>query len=232
MNKFNVFGDNSQMIKEEFVALGYEYDEGSPDFVISYGGDGTLLRSETAYPEVPKLFLKNTNIGKLAQNKKNQEVVEAFVKGRYFIKEYDKLTAIINQSEALVGASEITIHNKDPRSGIRYKVRIDSEDLHHELIGDGLIVCNPLGSTGYYRSITDSYFEIGIGVAFNNSTEQADHVVLSDKRKIEIEITRGPAIVFADNQDKMLELGVSDKILISKSDKKFKLIRVNDDTNI
>ena len=85
------------------------------------------------------------------------------------------------------------------------------------MIGDGVVVATPFGSTGYYRSITDSYFETGIGLAFNNSTEQADHVVLSEQRNIEITITRGPAQVYSDNQDEVVTIIEGEKVSIQKS---------------
>jgi len=78
--------------------------------------------------------------------------------------------------------------------------------LGKEFIGDGLVVATPFGSTGYYRSITDSYFELGIGIAFNNSTEQADSLVVKEQRQIKVLITRGPALLYADNQTKIINL--------------------------
>jgi NAD kinase len=137
-----------------------------------------------------------------------------------------KIEAIVNGREKFIGATEITVHNENPRSGVRYKVRIDQEEMHNELIGDGVIVCNTLGSTGYYKSITDSYFEVGMGLAFNNSTEQADHVVLSNNRRIYITITRGPGIIFGDNQEKSLTLHEGDEIEIFESKETFNIVEV------
>ena len=34
----------------------------NPDFIICYGGDGTILFSERKFPQVPKLVVKRTNI--------------------------------------------------------------------------------------------------------------------------------------------------------------------------
>lgn len=222
--KFSIVGDNSEATKELFSKSGYIFDEKSPDFVISYGGDGTLLRSEYVYPSIPKLFIKNTKLGKLAQKKENAEIIEEFFRGDYKIKSVKKIEAIINGKDRLLGGCEITLHNANPRSGVRYKVKIDDEEIHHELIGDGIIVCNSLGSTGYYKSITDSYFETGIGLAFNNSTEQADHIVLRNDRRIIITVTRGPGIIFADNQEEAYPLQEGDVIEFFESRKDMHLI--------
>jgi len=227
MKTFAVYGAHDEKVRVLFEGRGYRHDDVAPDFVVSYGGDGTLLRSETMYPSVPKLFLKNTQIGKLGQKKENDEVVEAFVAGKWSIKEVNKIEAHVND-RSLIGAMEITVHNKDPRSALRFKVKLDDEEMHHALIGDGVIVCNALGSTGYYRSVTDSYFETGIGLAFNNSTEQADHIVLRNDRTITIEITRGPGAVFADNQEAMIDINDGDIVKIHESTKLMRLIRVHE----
>lgn len=219
MKKFSIVGHDNEKIKQLFVDKGYFFDEKKPEFVISYGGDGTLLKSEYLYPSLPKLFIKNTKIGKLAQKKENEEIISGFISGKYNIKKIKKIEALINNEEKIIGTAEITLHNSDPRIAIRYKVRIDNEDIHHELIGDGIIVCNSIGSTGYYRSITDSYFEVGIGLAFNNSTEQSDHVVLNNSRHIFITITRGPATIFGDNQEKFFNIKDGDMIELFESKK-------------
>jgi len=94
-----------------------------------------------------------------------------------------------------------------------------------EIIGDGIVVATPsFGSTGYYKSITDSFFEVGIGLAYNNSTEQSDHVVLDENRIISIEITRGPAIIYADNQETSISLNKGDVATIKKSSQTAKIV--------
>lgn len=227
MKKFSIIGEAHEKIKQLFIDKGYIFNEKFPDFVVSYGGDGTLLRSEAEYPSVPKLFIKNTERGRLAHKKENEEVIEKFVAGNFSLRKVKKLEAIVNGKEKIIGGAEITLHNANPRHGVRYKVRIDEEEKHHELIGDGVIVCNTIGSTGYYKSITDSYFEVGIGIAYNNSIEQADHIVLDNKRHIFITITRGPGILFADNQKEAITLHVGDSVEFFESKKSFVLINVN-----
>lgn len=226
MRRFSIVGHNNEKTKQIFLDKGYLFDEQNPEFVISYGGDGTLLKSEDLYPSVPKLFIKNTKVGKLAQKKANEEIIKEFFFENFHIKKVHKIEAIINDKEKIIGAVEVTLHNDNPRSGVRYTVKIDNEELHNELIGDGVIVCNSLGSTGYYKSITDSYFEVGIGLAFNNSTEQSDHVVLNNNRHIFITITRGPGIIFGDNQDMYFTLHEGDKIEFFESKEVFNIIEV------
>ena len=50
--------------------------------------------------------------------------------------------------------------------------------------------------------------------------------ILKEDSKIEIQITRGPAVVFADNQNTKITLSVGDIIKIEKSNKFSRVIRV------
>lgn len=204
----------------------FEIVETNPEVVMSYGGDGTLMEAEHLYPEIPKLYLRNSHIAKLAhQTKENEEILEHFIKGEYKILECIKLEATAN-GKTLVGLNDIVVHNENARHAIRYIVQINDEDVSNEIIGDGLVFATPLGSTGYYRSITDSSFEIGIGLAFNNSTEQSDHIVLKENRIIKIRITRGPAFCYADNQKEYIELLEGEIVEVRKSHLIGKIIRV------
>src|SRR3989344_140410 len=196
-----------------------------PDIVVSFGGDGTLMEAERLFPGVPKLYLKNSRVGKLSNGKTNVEAVSAVVKGKYRTEEYFKLEAKA-KGKTLTGLNDIIIHNKDPRHAIRYRIMVDGRPWGNEIIGDGIVIATPLGSTGYYRSITDSYFEEGIGLAFNNSTEQSDHVVLKKDRVIKMDIIRGPAVCYADNQKEYLELKGGDSIRVEKSSKTARIIRL------
>ena len=197
----------------------------NPDVVVSYGGDGTLMESEYRYPGVPKLYLRNSRIGKLGHHKDNAAIIDHLAKGEYVISEHIKLE-VSKSKKTLTGLNDIVVHNKDPRHAIRYTVSLNGDLMGGEIIGDGVVLATPLGSTGYYRSITDSYFESGIGLAFNNSTEQSDHIVLGENRVVTIEITRGPAVCYADNQKKFLELKEGDAVRVEKSSQVARIIKI------
>lgn len=213
-----VFSSDAEKIRALLKPhLFFEFVSEHPELVVSHGGDGTLMKAEAAYPGVPKLYLRNSYVGKLARmDKTNEELIQAVADGRYRVEEHVKLEAE-TKGKKIVALNDIVIHNADPRHAIRYVVTIDGVPLGHEIIGDGVVLATPLGSTGYYRSITDSSFELGIGLAFNNSTEQSDHIVLKEERVVEIRIVRGPAVAYADNQDERVELEDGDTVRIKRS---------------
>ena len=226
--KITIVSDAPEQVAQILSHHGSFFDvvEDNPDIVISHGGDGTFMKAEHLYPGVPKLYLKNSRIAKLGhQTKENKEVVSHIVKGEYFIEEVMKLE-IAAKDKVFFGINDIVIHNENPRYGIRYGMEIDGVPLRGEVIGDGVIFATPLGSTGYYRSITDSSFETGLGVAFNNSTEQSDQMVLKESRVVRITIIRGPAICYADNQEDSVSLSAGEFVDVKKSERIARIIRV------
>ncbi len=219
-----IFGNRKKDIEDLVKKSGFQLVSKSPQFVISYGGDGTLMRAEYSFPNIPKIILKDSHICKKCLPLSNEELLQKVKKGDYKIEKLLKLEAQASPAggqapdKTLIGMNDIVIHNKDPRHAIRYRIIIDGKNTSREIIGDGIIAATPFGSTGYYRSITDSYFEIGIGLAFNNSTEQSDHVILKESSIIKMSIIRGPALVYADNQEDFIELNDGDDIVIKKSE--------------
>jgi NAD kinase len=220
MKKVIVVGDKKEELipdlkKHGFILAKENFDD--IDFVISYGGDGTLIKSEHDYPGIPKIPLRASRICKKCSNRSNEDVLSTIQKENFKIEKLIKLEAIFknNSTEAL---NEIAIKNANQRYAIRYELAIDDKWIEHEIIGDGIVAATPFGSTGYYRSITRSFIYDGIGLAINNSTEQYDHVVLKDNMSIRVKISRGPAYVFADNKEGFMELNDGDEIFIKKSE--------------
>lgn len=225
MNKVILFGRNAEAIKPMVLEAGFKIVKKDPDFVISYGGDGTLMQSEHEFPGIPKIILKGSLICKKASCFSNEEVLKKVRDKEFKIKEYFKLEAEANRKK-LLAVTDIVIHNKNPRHAIRYRVWINGKETGKEVIGDGAVLATPFGSTAYYRSITDSFFELGMGLAFNNSTEQSDHMVLKEDREVKIQIVRGPAVVYGDNQEEHIDLSTGGDVMVRKSDKIMKLVHL------
>src|SRR3989344_2107377 len=233
--KVILFGRNLNLIKPIITKAGFKIVKSKPDFVISYGGDGTLMQSEYVFPGIPKIILKGSLICKKASCFSNEDVLKKISakggsafggkKSGFKIKSYFKLEAVAGNKK-IIAVNDIVLHNKNARHAIRYRVWINGKEMGKEVIGDGAVIATPFGSTAYYRSITDSFFELGIGLAFNNSTEQSDHMVLKEDSKIKIEIIRGPAIVFADNQENKIILNIGDFVTLEKSSKTAKIVKV------
>lgn len=216
MNRVLLAGTPAESDRTLLERHGFSLVTERPDMVAAFGGDGSLMRAEHDFPGIPKLLLRASRVCKLCAKLPNEEVVARVHAGRYKVREFPKLR-VTAREQRLDGMNDVIVHNADPRHGIRYRTYVDGREVGGEIIGDGVVVATPLGSTGYYRSITDSSFSVGMGLAFNNSTEQSDHVVLPDTAEIRLAILRGPAICYADNHRETIELSDGDEAFVSKS---------------
>ena len=203
--KLLIYGKNNDEKTDLVKESGFEIVSKNPDVVASYGGDGTFMKCEKDFPGIPKFILKKSRTSKKGNNLPHEEIFEKISGGEYRIEEEMKIEAVA-KGKKIVGLNEIIVHNRDPRQAIRYFIFVNGKQIGAEIIGDGVVISTPFGSTGYYKSITDGFFEIGIGVAFNNSTEQSIHMVLKDDSEIMIRISRGPAMAYADNHDEEIKL--------------------------
>lgn len=224
--KLLIYGNNTEEIKHLVQEAGLDIVIEDPDVVAVCGGDGTFMKSEKDFPGVPKFIIKKSKTSKKGHDLTPEEIIEKLVRGRYHINEEIKIEATAKE-EQLIGLNEIIIHNTDPRQAIRYNVFVNGKQVAGEIIGDGVVISTPYGSTGYYRSITDGMFEVGMGIAFNNSTEQVDHMVLKEDTKIKIKIVRGVAHAYADNDEKEIKLNDGDEINITKYIETAKIIYFN-----
>jgi len=223
--KLHIFGDSKDIVKPIFEGRGADFVEDDPDYVVSFGGDGTLMKAEFAYPGVPKLLLRNSAVCKKCSPLPNDDIVSRFFDKRFSLEEMIKIEVAAG-GKKLAALNDVIIHNQDPRHAIRYKLWVDDKEISRTIIGDGAVIATPFGSSAYYRSITHSFFDTGLGIAFNNSTEPFDHMVVPDTSTVRILIERGPALVFADNQKEFLELKQGEEVLVKKHPQKAKLVKI------
>ena len=223
--KLLLYGHKTEEIIKTAEKAGFDVVENSPDVLASVGGDGTFMKSEKDFPGVPKFILKKSKTSKKGHDFTVEDTLKKVVEGKYKIEEEIKIESVY-KGKKIVGLNEIIVHNLDPRRAIRYEVFVNDKKVHGEIIGDGVVISTPYGSTGYYRSITDGVFEVGIGLAFNNSTEQSDHMVLKEDSEIVVKIVRGPAVSYADNDEVEISLNDGDEIEIKKSTNTAKIIKI------
>lgn len=196
---------------------GFEIVSRNPDLIITHGGDGTLLGAERAYPGVPKFPVRDSRTAPLCELHKHETQIEMLKNGQLKHCLLPKLHGVC-QDTVVKGINDVFIHNYRRVSALRYGVVINDELYAAGVVGDAVGVATIHGSTAYYRSITNSVFRVGIGLAFSNSTEVTNHLVLPDSTVIKIMIIRGPAVVVADNGDDDVILGDNDEITIYQSD--------------
>lgn len=216
--KVRLYGRNKTDLLSHLSEFGLEIDEESPDVIISYGGDGTLLSAEREWPGVPKVALRDSRGCHVCSHHSNETILRHLAEGHLKRTEFIKLRAE-TKSESLLCLNDAIIHNARFNAGVRYRVWIDDEPYgSDEIIGDGLVVSTPFGASAYYRSITRSIFRVGIGLAFNNSIEPINHLVLHQNSIIRIRIIRGPAMLGIDNSPEHVHLAQEDEVTVFKAE--------------
>ena len=128
------------------------------DFVISIGGDGTLLETVTHVraQEIPILGINIGRLGFLATVSQHQitEAIDALYQKRY---SYDLRTLLKTQSLQDIPAhlnfalNDLTVIKKDSSTMIVAHAYLDDRFLN-SYWADGLIISTPTGSTGYSLS--------------------------------------------------------------------------------
>jgi len=210
---------DTSKINSLLVAEGFKVVERNPDFIVCFGGDGTVLFSERTFPEVPKLIIKTSRVCRKCDYTPDdlKDLLLKIREGNYCLHKKMKLETEA-KGKKLVGLNEIQVHPKLPIYAVRFSLSVDGKD-YKDLIGDGVIVATSFGSTGYYEATGGKRFEKGIGVSFNNlHNGKMKGFVVPEDSIVKIVISRGPAWLLADNNKDFIELRAEDTVTIRKSE--------------
>lgn len=128
------------------------------DFIISLGGDGTMLDIVTLVrnKNIPVLGINFGRLGFLAGIGRNElyTAVQSLVKGTYVIDKRSLIHLDANRplfGDVPYGLNEFAIHKTDTSPMIKIHTYLNGEFLN-TYWADGVIVATPTGSTGYSLS--------------------------------------------------------------------------------
>ncbi len=196
-----------------------------PEVIICFGGDGTLLSAELAWPMVPKLPIRNSRRGIRCIPHPPAEVIRHLVENMLAPTRFLKLECAISYQDEpdpmcfLTAMNEFNVHMGHINSAVRFRVWIDEAPYENgaEILGDGFVVCTPFGSTAYFNQITHGVFHSGLGLAFKATSEHTNHIIVPESATVRVRITRGPAVLAFDNAPEYFELCEGDELTIHKS---------------
>lgn len=150
---------NQNCLPGNFEIYSTETGPNRPDFLLSIGGDGTLLETLTHVKEkeFPILGINTGRLGFLATVSPNQVEIalSQLINGNYSIEDRT-LVKVSSPSnifpDVQVGLNEVGIMKTDSSSMIVIKAFLNGDYLN-TYWADGLIVSTATGSTGYSLSV-------------------------------------------------------------------------------
>jgi NAD+ kinase len=210
-----IMGDLAAEAGAALEQAGWEIVSLDPDVVFCHGGDGTLLRAERIWPGVPKVPARIGLRAALCERHGLDAIVSRIASGELSVHRLPKLELRMGRYRAHA-MNDIVVRNTNPTTAVRLTIELDGR-TSEEISGDGLVVTTPFGSSAYYRSITGSTFEEGIGIAFNNATEPRKPIVYAGDRAMGIDILRGPAVLACDNDSRPIPLRAGHRFTVQLS---------------
>ncbi|MFZ0566187.1 MAG: NAD(+)/NADH kinase [Chlamydiales bacterium] len=122
------------------------------DFIISLGGDGTILRLVHNFPQIqaPILGINLGHLGFMADIPQSNlfPSLEEFLKGNYRIEERVMMDGVTANQERCFAVNEMVIHRSLNPSLIDLSIHVDGDYLN-TFSADGVIISTPSGSTAY-----------------------------------------------------------------------------------
>ncbi len=200
------------------------------DLVIALGGDGTILRTarEIKNPDTPVLGVNLGNLGFLADipAENVNQCLEKIISGQVYFERRIKLT-IGGDSDAL---NDIVIQTGSSFRVVQMLVYINGH-FFSEIIGDGIIISTPTGSTAYSLSAGGPIVYPTMDIMLVNTISphmlSLRPLIVSGDSEIMIRLCSDRAIIVIDVQIGK-ELKKGDKTIVKKSKKSLKLMKLKD----
>lgn len=220
----------------------YTIEKLESDYLISIGGDGTLLDTILYIKDknIPVLGINTGRMGFLATMNENEVdlIIKNISKGSYKIEKRSMLYLETNNElfgQYNIGLNDFVVHKKDTSSMITIHTYLDGDYLN-SYWADGIIISTPTGSTGYSLSC-------GGPIIFPSSnsfsiTPVSPHhlnvrpVIVPDNSVISFEVDSRGSNFLASLDSRSMTVDSSIQMAVRKCDYPFKLLNINDKSYI
>ncbi len=225
--------DSTDIVNKLRKEIRLEYDEKNPDYVITVGGDGTILKAFHQYNDKIIFAINAGHLGFYTNYKIDDLdiLINNLNNNTFKVNELNLLNVIFKINNKLISLdalNEITIIS--PLRTLISDIEIDDR-LFETFRGSGLCISTPTGSTAYNKSLHGAVIDFNIEAfelteiaSINSSSYKTlgSPIVFSKNRKIKIKmIDNDEAYITIDN----LSYKLKDKqiIEVKMSDNKLKI---------
>jgi NAD+ kinase len=195
------------------------------DAIIAIGGDGTVLRAQRTAPNVPILGINLGARGFLAEVETPEihEAIRRLIRGELPVVKRERLKSIIGRKRLPDALNDVVVVPEKLGKTISLTVKIEGKTTL-EVVGDGVIVSTPTGSTAYARAaggpVLDPNLNSFVLVPICPTRHVISPLVLPFDKSLEVGLTmpKRRATVIVDGEERA-KLGYGEKIVISRSEK-------------
>jgi len=227
-----------QIISElrRFHNLSCEIDEMNVDIIITIGGDGTILRTQSLIgdKEIPIFGINMGTVGFLTEigPEETFHALKEVLAGNYDTEERTRLEVWHNHKLA-PALNEVVLLTRQPAKMLHLEIKVDEEHVE-ELRADGLIIATPSGSTAYAMSaggpIVDPRVDAFIIVPICPFKLGSRPTVVSGSSVIQVKLLRegkkAKAVIDGQYEE---EINYLDEVIFSKSKEKACFVRLTKD---
>ncbi len=207
------------------------------DFLITLGGDGTILRAVGTLrgADIPILGINVGHLGYLTEVTEKEQIpaaLDCLMAGEYYRDERTMLRADVLRAGSIVASNlalnEVLISRCAGISILHFGVFCDGQELQH-YSADGIIVSTPTGSTAYNLSaggpVVSPTAPVYIMTPICAHSLNGRAVILDDSSVLEIR-AESPRQIAAFDGETVVPLEEGDMVRICKSQEKTTLIKI------
>lgn len=202
------------------------------DFIISLGGDGTILRVLHNHPEIdaPILAINLGSLGFMADTpiKDIYPSLESLLNGNYKIQNRLIMEGLSSHNEHCFAVNEIVIHRATNPCLVEIAIHVDGSYLN-TFAADGIIVSTPSGSTAYSLAaggpILTPELEAFVLTPINPHTISNRPIVLMPQKEIQLQyISDYEKLEITYDGFPRYKMATGEIFRISRSKRQFKLV--------
>ncbi len=205
------------------------------EFIVSIGGDGTVLRGiQKMEDPLPVLGINMGTIGFLVDVSPEEalDVIDKTLKG-FEIEERSRLAVKVNDENLPCATNEVVIITASPAKMLAYRIFVNESRLEEELRADGVVFATSTGSTAYAMSaggpIVDPHVDGTVIVPLAPFKLSSRPWVVPAKSVIRVELTlpKKEAVIVIDGQYSR-KIKEDDIITITKAEKPARFVKTRE----